>query len=568
MILFDHASPESFFGNINPQRTPYISKYILGVEKDNTYSKATICRNMVTGFPSTSANSHLTLITGGYQGKSGLLYQFWWDLTGDIPHYEDVNRIKISMVKKFNMEYISKDVKLLFDYCPDSASFHAIHRGAKYKTFRMRSIIFNFLPILFKLKKKSDPNSPPMLADPIVWKTLLKKNLKKFLKRAKNKGELPEVSFFLFLLSDETAHKYGFNSPEYRESLDVLDFFIKMLVEGLDVGKKKKHIPGLKELGIIDTVNWVITTDHAGRESHRDRRKPINEIIKYDLGLACLEGKKNNFDDYLKKIDYRYEELNAFVVISGGLYFGWFSGPDGVNLSHFNQFYGEKYFRAILPRGIQKSHSDWENRVDENGTVDLISFLLKKQYVHHILIPEKKGESYHMKIFSSSGVGLVERSVKNETGLDKTYFSYQILEGEDPLDYGGILEYGKLFEDRIWLRETHDKRLPDIFARLFGLFDCHTAPNFVTTSSFDYQFWSIYDVVKKREKEFFNVQVHDGLYAEESVVPAVFSGPLFKDGKIIPFGKNPDVVPTILKALKIPYNDNDLDGIALNDAII
>ena len=80
-ILVDHASPDAFFGWIDKGIAPHISKYILGEKTEkNTYSNATISRNIVTGYPSTSANTHVSIITGSYARKNNLVYTIYYNL--------------------------------------------------------------------------------------------------------------------------------------------------------------------------------------------------------------------------------------------------------------------------------------------------------------------------------------------------------------------------------------------------------------------------------------------------------------------------------------------------------
>ena len=66
-FLLDHATPSFFFDYVDKGMAPHVSKYILGEKtKDNTYSNATISRHVVTGFPTSSANSHTSILTGSF----------------------------------------------------------------------------------------------------------------------------------------------------------------------------------------------------------------------------------------------------------------------------------------------------------------------------------------------------------------------------------------------------------------------------------------------------------------------------------------------------------------------
>ncbi len=157
---------------------------------------------------------------------------------------------------------------------------------------------------------------------------------------------------------------------------------------------------------------------------------------------------------------------------------------------------------------------------------------------------------------------------KQEGG--KIQFKYCVIEGEDPLNYTKeniSLEYDTYYPQRKWLEATLKHELPDVFFRMFGFFDSIYAPNFVVTSEFTYHFWSLYEILHKKQKALKNHQNHDGLYSCESVVPLTLAGPDFKDAGEIPMGRNPDVLPTILQAMGRSYREDEIDGKALEDAI-
>ena len=132
-ILVDHASPEAFFGWIDKGVTPHISKYILGAKKeDGTYANATISRNIVTGYPSTSANSHTSILTGSYARKNNLIHTTYWDMLGKVPKFHDTEKISLKGLKEMNYLHINPLCKTLFEYTDNSASFHALNRGASF----------------------------------------------------------------------------------------------------------------------------------------------------------------------------------------------------------------------------------------------------------------------------------------------------------------------------------------------------------------------------------------------------------------------------------------------------
>ena len=573
-FLVDHASPEVFFKLIDDGNAPSVSKYILGVKQaDGTYSNATISRNVVTGYPSTSANSHTSILTGSYASKTGLLYGVYWDCTGKKPQLMDTEEISVGLLKDMNEKFISKHVKTLFEHVPDSASFHAINRGARIKMLTTGSLLTKFLPLLIKMKGAHDPNKPSPMGSPELWKSIFLNNIEKYLLVAKQTGNMPKASFIAFILSDENAHKFGFDSAQYQLSIQILDFFVQILVEGFD-NKKGIHIEGFQELGLLDSIIWNINTDHAGRPVIRDKKIAINTVTEFETGLRMLQGPEEKEEKRLKEYKGVLTGINAFSQTGSELWHGWFGGPEGTKTTDFSRFYGEKYFRSIIPKHAIKKN--------DLATVDFIKYLTGKDYISHIIIPEEDISKdfltispsyrvrmaiprvYSIKLINKDGISEVTRSLKNGC----IHYSYDVLSGEDPLDYQTCgLEYNEFYPHQSWLEKTISLEFPDVFHRMFGFFDCRYAPNIAFTSEFDWHFMDVYGIAHSKQKAFQNVQSHDGLYRVESVVPSTFAGPGVKKGGEIKFGRNIDVLPTMLKLLDVDYDEAGLDGKVLEDVL-
>jgi type I phosphodiesterase/nucleotide pyrophosphatase len=572
-FLVDHASPRSFFDLIDDGEAPSVSKYILGEKtKDNLYSKASISRNFVTGYPSTSANTHVSIMTGSYAGKNNLLYATFWDLSGKKPVYIDTEEISVSLLSDLNEKFINKHSKLLFEYIPDSASFHAINRGARFKLLTTKALLTKFLPLLLKMKSKDDPGGVNPMAKPDLWRNVFMSNIGDFLKRIKLENSMPKASFIVFLLTDENAHKFGFDSKKYREAVKILDFFVESIVEGVET--PKGHIDGLKEMGYLDSVVWNINTDHAGRKVNRDKLIFLRENIEVELGLRIIGGEENKVDKTFKKLKKDVSKVNAFATVGSEIFHCWFADSNKGDLSSFNYFHPEKNYRSIKPIGAFSKHLS-------KDSVDLIDYLLDKDYTQFVIIPEdivsksdlkkidpkerlsmKLPRDYIVKIFSKEGVGKITRSIID----NDIQYSYSVIEGKDPLDYSKTgLNFEEFYNHREWLAKTITHELPDIFHRLYGFFDCVYAPNFIVTSHKDYHFWKMEAVARKKEKAMANIQTHDGLYTMESIIPATFSGPGIKKGGEISIGRNIDVLPTLLKALDVDFNPEEMDGIVLEE---
>src|SRR6056297_724711 len=223
-FLLDHTSAEFFFRFVDEGHAPHVSKYILGDKNpDGTYSNATICRNVVTTYPSSSANSHPMILTGSFAGKNDLISGQYWNLLGKKPKYVITDKAGLTAIKKYNEKLLSQECKTLFEYFEDSASFHAVNRGANFKILTIPKIITRFLPLLLKMRKKDDPGAVSPIADPELNRELFRKNILDILERTEENNHLWQAMFVVFLLTDQNAHKFGYDSKEYREAIEILD---------------------------------------------------------------------------------------------------------------------------------------------------------------------------------------------------------------------------------------------------------------------------------------------------------------------------------------------------------
>ncbi|MHA1847746.1 MAG: alkaline phosphatase family protein, partial [Promethearchaeota archaeon] len=464
-FLIDQVTPDVFFNYIDDGSLPNVLKYIVGKKKNgNVRENCVTSSSIVTSFPSTSANCHVTLLTGCDAGRTHILDTCFWIFDDGKPEFRDTGKITFSLLKDMNEKFINREVKTIFEHSTNSASFHAINRGAKVKLLNTRSLITKFLPLFLKLKKKkTDPSVASPFGSPEFWKKIFKDNLGKYLLNVKKSGNMPEITFIVFLLTDENGHKFGFKSHQYLEALQVFDFFVKSLVEGFSLDGeqegendnepskgRKKHVPGLKELNLMDRVTWCTCTDHASRPVFNEKQVFINSIVEWALGLRLLEGKEEQINKSLEKLGGDFTRINAFTQVDGELWLCWFGEgrrDPGTNQLDFSKFHGEGYFRNLCPKNKMRSldlkkqekklTTEFAN--SENGksrkeqsikNVDLIDYLINLDSTQLVIIPEPdegrsvmldkfgKKQDYHLKLFSARGKSIVKRR-KVTTNVDE-----------------------------------------------------------------------------------------------------------------------------------------------------
>ncbi|MGV9198934.1 MAG: alkaline phosphatase family protein [Promethearchaeia archaeon] len=568
-FLVDHTSPDVFFDIVDRGLTPHLTKYVLGNKSESgTYKKASISRHLVTGYPSTSANSHTSLLTGCWAGKNDMLHTQYWDFREKTPEFVNVEEMSISALRAMNKDRIYPECKTLFEHTNKSASFHAINRGADVKLLKLTTILFRFLPLLWKIKRKSHTDQSP-INSPQFWRSFFNQNIVKFLQKIDKPSDFPQATFIVFLLSDGNAHKYGFDSEEYEESIQLLDYFIKCLVEGLE-DKKGNYIPGLKDLGIYEDIIWNICTDHAGRPIDPSKYVFIDTITDKRLKLNIIENENEEKEDSIDDLNGDLSSIDAFTVCASEQWHCWFGGPEGNQSEDFRKFYGTPYFQ------------NYKRKAGENDSIDLVDYYVHKNYTQFVIIPhedvslpipkqnskermkEPIPRSYTINIMSEKGSGKIMR--RYQDGMIK--YAYECKEEEDPLNYGNLgLNYGTFYSKQEWLKHTVDHQLPDVFHRLFGFFDCIHAPNFVITSAYDYRFVNVNQIMNKKEKAIQNIQSHGGIYQVESIVPVTIAGAGIKENYEIEYGRNVDILPTLLEVLGVDFDKKLVDGVVLTDVL-
>ncbi|MHA1131093.1 MAG: alkaline phosphatase family protein [Candidatus Helarchaeota archaeon] len=115
--------------------------------------------------------------------------------------------------------------------------------------------------------------------------------MKKLLKKIRKKG-LPAYSFIVYPPSDSAAHKYGFDSQQYRTALNLLDRVVKLLIEG-DHSDTKKPLLGLKDMGYFDDCMFVICSDHSSQKFNQ-LSDILADVRKLSLNIVSVNEPKIN----------------------------------------------------------------------------------------------------------------------------------------------------------------------------------------------------------------------------------------------------------------------------------
>lgn len=152
-------------------------------------------------------------------------------------------------------------------------------------------------------------------------------------------------------------------------------------------------------------------------------------------------------------------------------------------------------------------------------------------------------------VYSKLGQGQIKERIEN----GQLQFSYQVIEGEDPLGFTQnaslkkIIQSGEYLSDQEWIKSTYLEHYPDAIRRISYSFENANSATIHIVAADGWDFTPYY-VAK-------NVLVgsHGSLNAPSSLVPIMFYGPGIKNTEM-PFARTVDILPTIVKYFGITTN--------------
>lgn len=521
-ILLDNTNGEKFFEFLEGGLFPNIKKHV--------YDRGSFCRHAICQFPSSSANGHTTTATGTFQSKHGVLYANYWDTTGSTPVPHETNKLNLKILRRW--DHIIK-CKTMFEYLPpeESISYHVIRRGAgtKYMQFS------KFMQYGSRYLRRQRSGAISKDHQQGIFEDYLRFALVKSFKKLKGGNQFPKLSLIVSLPSDGMAHEFGHDSDEYKKSLTAVDEMIGMFVNGLD--EDGIHYPGLNDLGIYDQTAFMLFADHSSKPYIPANKIELIGDLKKAFNWRCYSA---------PRLTKRKVIIPAWdALLCEGSEFIQVHLPD-VNNHTIHE----------IPFNHLEAH-----RVD-GYTINFKSYFFKQEGVARIY---HKIDSNTLVVHSRDGVSQISRDGKRAP--DRSY-KYQVIAGLDPLFYtqeAPSVADGNYHSHLDWLNETYRASLPNVPDNMFGFFDCYLAPTFIVTAADGWVFWNPNNP-EDHALQFQNE--HDGEYRYEVTTPVLIGGAGVKQGEEIPACQNIDILPTILKMLKVPFDPSDFHGRPLVEILI
>ncbi len=469
-ILVDGCRPDVLYEMLSQGDLPNIKKHIA--------DRGVVVKNAVTVFPSTTGPAHAPFLTGAFPGPLNIPGIRWFDRKKN--SYKYYGRLSWFEFERdyvgpgafaMNTDMTSK-IKTIFERLKGSttaAIFEPITRGARFVYPPLANVLAKLLAPL-KLFTWEHADAVAARIFELVYRCSAAMRGMKF------PTEPPLFSIAYMPGVDEVSHEHGPLSQEVRHAIQNVD---------KQVGHMAKT---LMDLNLYDNTSIVISSDHGLRPTS----------LHFDLGkfMSTIGLDVRRFPvTFLQGLG----EFDATVAISGNGMAHVYLAAEGAEEKAFPLQYIPHDWRQ------KPSLEDLENYKVRRGRVNLIDLVRHLLPVQHVFIAENKNTSH---VYSHDGHGIIRKRGRNE-------YSYDIIEGADPLGYGSIVEDGKIayrewLDDREWLAATRETEFPDAPVQVSQIFESERSGDLIINSRMG---WDLMPELPPHRG------THGGLHAAEMKVP-------------------------------------------------
>jgi len=469
-LLVDGCRSDVFYEMLGRGALPNIKKHVS--------DRGTIVRNAVSVFPSTTGPAHAPFLTGALPGPLNVPGIRWFDRAKC--SYQDYGPLAWL---QFERDYVgpeafamNKDmrsqIKTIFERLKGSvtaAIFEPVSRGAEF----VYPPLANVMAKIFGSLKAFTWEHVDMLAARTFEMVYRCSALAKWMKIP---SEPPVFSAVYMPGVDEVSHEHGPLSKKVQGALANVD---------RQIGQIAKALIDLK---LYDETTIVLSSDHGLR--------PTN--LHFDLGkfLSTVGLDVRSFPTtFLQGMG----EFDATVAVSGNGMAHVYLAAEGAE---------EKTLPFQIVRhdwGQKPKIEDLENYKIRAGHVNIIDLLRSLLPVRQVFAAENK-DTFH--VYSSDGHAVVKKR-----GTDQ--YSYQLVDGLDPLAYKSVVEagkmsYGEWLDEEEWLAATCGNEFPDGPIQISQIFESERSGDLIINARAD---WDLMPETPPHKGS------HGGLYAQEMNVP-------------------------------------------------
>ena len=504
VLFFDGLSDDAFSALLEDGALPNLKKVVV--------DPGLRVRSAVASVPSETYPNLAAVLTGLLPGHHGIPANVWLDRR--LRRREAHTNVFRSYAAA---DFFAPDARTLYERLPaTSVSISApISRGATVDAKNVPAIVASYL--------RND------------WAFLDRKTLDDVgdaYAGAHDAGSLPSLVFAHLVGTDEVAHDYGPESPEFRQQMESTDRAFGRLVRRL----ARRKIEG--------RILFVLVGDHGNSAYHTP--VDVGEIVH--RALFSHPAESDCREDGCVVVPVSGQKEGSYDVgdaeIAVGAYRGamiWLPGsrpPEDL----------PTVFRTTRKKRPRRSVTDRPQAPMPNRYGFAAALAGRKEIALVVTRGERQGEVH---VYGPSGEALI---VTEEQASGPDLYTYRVVDGADPLGYSGLESVRPwLAAARTadwWLHATARSSAPDLVVQLSEFFDSPRSPDVYLTPVPGYGF------------KFNRSAGHGSLARQEMVVPLVLAGPGIPRGAL-EAARTVDLAPTLLRYLGIAFDPEEMDGIDL-----
>lgn len=382
----------------------------------------TVRRAVVSMPPITYANS-VSLITGRFPGRHGVLGNRWFDRY--TVEYRDYG--SADTYRRVNDDFTSPTI---YDVLRDRFTVSVQNHTRRGVTHSFDHVLPAGIDWGLGRYSRVDRRAGETIGE--------------IVELARETGRWPTLLTFYFPGLDEVGHQEGPDSSAYRSAMGVVDTAVGHVFDTIE------------RLDLLDRTYFALVTDHGHVATVRGRHASIESWLRDRAGFRIFDRATRG-----SALPGRLRELNgddAVVVNSAHRRVavhlrgdgGWHERPTGPVVT-----------RAIHPYGID---ADAPALYHLDGVV---------------LVAVRAGDDL-VRLLSRHGEGSVERRRDDAS----TAYRYVVTSGNDPLGYlsdtaTAVFVEAGWHESREWLVATTNTRFPDLVPQMVEMFDSPRAGDLV-----------------------------------------------------------------------------------------
>jgi len=468
--------------------------------------------NGVTIWPASSVPANTSIVTGAYPGKTGIMGQ---------RYFERAQRHHMSFIgpgiTAHNNE-LSTGVKTLYEYFPEARSLAVVqvcNRGCSL-----------YLPGI------PDDDFAERAWE---WAVMCLNGLG----RRTGRMGVPRLMVVTLAHIDKVSHARHLDSAEVVEAYKNVDRLLGRMLAFLDSRDllSKTTLVLTADHGVAPVTNHV-TVDRVLEDLRFDTFQSLKYLVVTDWGKF----ESNFWNGTRRQFDRQYNCLALWGGNSDALLY--FKGQ-------------ERDAQGAVVRtswDLVPTQQCLEQYRVGGEDINIIARLLQRSPAISIIVSHPAPNEYLL--HTAKGLSRITSRPLNE--IDAAY-RYDVLRGEDPLEYAGApalkpyVNSGRWLTDREWLRLTCTEHYPDALHRLASFYGSPRAADLLLIAA------DGWDFTPASVSRSVLTGTHGGLDRKQSMVPIMFAGKGIKRAELTT-GRTVDIVPTILRLLNVPYDPAGVSG--------